>query len=232
MLLFRISLLSWDTTIQYVLWFFFFFFFCSLYNQLLGGEATVPVFQICEFVDELHLFGVNCRVGNLVSDIPDARRAYFERWLSNMGGGFVKIFNGNIDYIGIEEVVRIGPFFNVYCLIENQHITENDDDAHKLLDAYPYFSLRKGIICKLGWSVGVLAEILTKDKILCNSFAKNIIKEEIRKISIKVTNFACIIQTRTWEPAGLASVYEVVDRIGLNIRELLKQIHLGDDRGT
>jgi hypothetical protein len=191
----------------------------------------LPVFQVCEFVDELHLLGVNCKIGNLISDISDARRAYFERWLSNLGG-FIKIFNGNIDYIGIEEVVRIGPFFDVYCLIENQYITENDDNAHKLLDAYPYFNLRKGIICKLGWSGGVLAEILTKDKMLCNSFADNIIKEEMREISIKATNFACIIQTRTWEPAGLASIYEVVDRIGLNIRELLKQIHLGDDRGT
>ena len=191
----------------------------------------MPVFQVCEFVDELHLLGVNCKIGNLISDISDARRAYFERWLSNLGG-FIKIFNGNIDYIGIEEVVRIGPFFDVYCLIENQYITENDDNVHKLLDAYPYFNLRKGIICKLGWSGGVLAEILTKDKMLCNSFADNIIKEEMREISIKATNFACIIQTRTWEPAGLASIYEVVDRIGLNIRELLKQIHLGDDRGT
>jgi hypothetical protein len=191
----------------------------------------MPVFQVCEFVDELHLLGVNCKIGNLISDISDARRAYFERWLSNLGG-FIKIFNGNIDYIGIEEVVRIGPFFDVYCLIENQYITENDDNAHKLLDAYPYFNLRKGIICKLGWSGGVLAEILTKDKMLCNSFADNIIKEEMREISIKATNFACIIQTRTWEPAGLASIYEVVDRIGLNIRELLKQIHLGEDRGT
>jgi hypothetical protein len=191
----------------------------------------LPVFQVCEFVDELQLLGVNCKIGNLISDISDARRAYFERWLSNLGG-FIKIFNGNIDYIGIEEVVRIGPFFDVYCLIENQYITENDDNAHKLLNAYPYFNLRKGIICKLGWSGGVLAEILTKDKILCNSFADNIIKEEMREISIKATNFACIIQTRTWEPAGLASIYEVVDRIGLNIRELLKQIHLGDDGGT
>ena len=191
----------------------------------------MPVFQVCEFVDELQLLGVNCKIGNLISDISDARRAYFERWLSNLGG-FIKIFNGNIDYIGIEEVVRIGPFFDVYCLIENQYITENDDNAHKLLNAYPYFNLRKGIICKLGWSGGVLAEILTKDKILCNSFADNIIKEEMREISIKATNFACIIQTRTWEPAGLASIYEVVDRIGLNIRELLKQIHLGDDGGT
>jgi hypothetical protein len=191
----------------------------------------LPVFQVCEFVDELQLLGVNCKIGHLISDISDARRAYFERWLSNLGG-FIKIFNGNIDYIGIEEVVRIGPFFDVYCLIENQYITENDDNAHKLLDAYPYFNLRKGIICKLGWSGGVLAEILTKDKILCNSFADNIMKEEMREISIKATNFACIIQTHTWEPAGLASIYEVVDRIGLNIRELLKQIHLGDDRGT
>ena len=115
----------------------------------------MPVFQVCEFVDELHLLGVNCKIGNLISDISDARRAYFERWLSNLGG-FIKIFNGNIDYIGIEEVVRIGPFFDVYCLIENQYITENDDNAHKLLDAYPYFNLRKGIICKLGWSGGCL----------------------------------------------------------------------------
>ena len=54
-------------------------------------------------------------------------------------------------------------------------------------------------------------------------------KEEVRKISVRVANYACIVETRVWEPSGLASIYDVIDRIGLNVRELLKRIHLGDD---
>ena len=54
-------------------------------------------------------------------------------------------------------------------------------------------------------------------------------KEEVRKISVKVADYACIIETRVWEPTGLADIYELVDRIGLNVKELLKQVHLGDD---
>ncbi|MGC2428456.1 MAG: hypothetical protein WA421_15580 [Nitrososphaeraceae archaeon] len=188
----------------------------------------MPVFQMQILVDELSSIGVNCKVGNILFDISSVRRPYFERWLLHRDG-FVKMYNENIDYIGIEDVVRIGPFYNVYCLIENQHITENDANSYKLLDADPYFNLHNGEVTKLGWSGGVLADILANDSILYNSFATNIMKEEIRKISVKVANFACIIETRTWEVNGLASIYKVIDRIGFKVKELLKQVQLGND---
>ena len=188
----------------------------------------LPVFQIQILVDELSSIGVNCKIGNILYDIPSVRRPYFERWLLHRDG-FVKTYNENIDYIGIEDVVRIGPFYNVYCLIENQHITENDSDSYKLLCADPYFTLRNGEVTKLGWSGGVLADILANDSILYNSFATNIMKEEIRKLSVKVANFACVIETRTWEVNGLVSIYKVIDRIGFKVKELLKQVQLGND---
>ena len=188
----------------------------------------LPVFQIQILVDELSSIGVNCKIGNILYDIPSVRRPYFERWLLHRDG-FVKMYNENIDYIGIEDVVRIGPFYNVYCLIENQHITENDSDSYKLLCADPYFTLRNGEVTKLGWSGGVLADILANDSILYNSFATNIMKEEIRKLSVKVANFACVIETRTWEVNGLVSIYKVIDRIGFKVKELLKQVQLGND---
>jgi hypothetical protein len=123
----------------------------------------------------------------------------------------------------------MGPFYNVYCLIENQNLSEKDDSSYNLLSANPYFHLRNRKVITLGWSGGLLADILTQDTSLCNSFAANIVKEEIRKLSVKVANFACIIETQTWEPNGLVSIYPVIDRIGLNIKRLLKQIHLGED---
>jgi len=188
----------------------------------------LPVFQIQILVDELSSIGVNCKIGNILYDIPSVRRPYFERWLLHRDG-FVKMYNENIDYIGIEDVVRIGPFYNVYCLIENQHITENDSDSYKLLCADPYFTLRNGEVTKLGWSGGVLSDILANDSILYNSFATSIMKEEIRKLSVKVANFACVIETRTWEVNGLVSIYKVIDRIGFKVKELLKQVQLGND---
>jgi hypothetical protein len=188
----------------------------------------LPVFQIQILVDELSSIGVNCKIGNMLFDIPSIRRPYFERWLLHRDG-FVKMYNENIDYIGIEDVVRIGPFYNVYCLIENQHITENDSDSYKLLCADPYFTLRNGEVTKLGWSGGVLSDILANDSILYNSFATSIMKEEIRKLSVKVANFACVIETRTWEVNGLVSIYKVIDRIGFKVKELLKQVQLGND---
>jgi hypothetical protein len=188
----------------------------------------LPVFQIQILVDELSSIGVNCKIGNMLFDIPSIRRPYFERWLLHRDG-FVKMYNENIDYIGIEDVVRIGPFYNVYCLIENQHITENDSDSYKLLCADPYFTLRNGEVTKLGWSGGVLSDILANDSILYNSFATSIMKEEIRKLSVKVANFACVIETRTWEVNDLVSIYKVIDRIGFKVKELLKQVHLGND---
>ena len=172
--------------------------------------------------------GINCKIGKMEIDIPAALRPYFERWLLNRDG-FVKIYGQNVDYIGIEDVVRMGPFFNVYCMLENEYIIENDENILKLLRASPYFNLHNGRVIQLGWSGGLLAQILTADNILYARFTKNIMKEEVRKISVRVANYACIVETQVWEPSGLASVYDVIDRIGLNIRELLKRIHLGED---
>lgn len=188
----------------------------------------LPIFQLEWLVNELSSLGIKCKIGNILNDISPARRAYFERWLLHRDG-FVTMQDESIDYIGIEDVVRIGPFYNVYCLIDDEHIIENDDNAIKLLCANPYFNLHNGKVTKFGWSGSVLADILASDVSLYNSFVKNIMKEEVRKISVKVANYACIIETRIWEPSGLASIYEVIDRIGFNVKELLKQIHLGEN---
>ncbi|HYY49674.1 MAG TPA: hypothetical protein VE643_02290 [Nitrososphaeraceae archaeon] len=188
----------------------------------------MPVFELETLVEELSSVGINCKIGKMEIDIPAALRPYFERWLLNRDG-FVKIYGQNVDYIGIEDVVRMGPFFNVYCMLESEYIIENDENILKLLCASPYFNLHNGRVIQLGWSGGLLAQILTADNILCARFTKNIMKEEVRKISVRVANYACIVETQVWEPSGLASIYDVIDRIGLNIRELLKRIHLGED---
>ena len=188
----------------------------------------MPVFELETLVEELSSVGINCKIGKMEIDIPAALRPYFERWLLNRDG-FVKIYGQNVDYIGIEDVVRMGPFFNVYCMLENEYIIENDENILKLLRASPYFNLHNGRVIQLGWSGGLLAQILTADNILYAHFTKNIMKEEVRKISVRVANYACIVETQVWEPSGLASIYDVIDRIGLNIRELLKRIHLGDE---
>jgi hypothetical protein len=176
---------------------------------------------------ELRSLGIRCRVGNLKSDISVQSRGYFERWLSNRDG-FIKIQSGNIDYIGVEEVMRMGPFFNIYCLIQNQYVNENDENAYHLFVASPFFTLRKARLKSLGWSGGILADLLSNDNTLNESFAKNIMKQEARNISVNIANFACVIQTFVWEPYGLVSIYDILDRIGLNIKKLMEQIHLGE----
>jgi hypothetical protein len=188
----------------------------------------LPIFQLENLIEELSSSGINCKIGKMEIDVPATFRPYFERWLHNRDG-FVKIYNQNIDYIGVEDVVRMGPFFNVYCMQENKYVIENDENTFKLLCASPYFNLHNGRVEQLGWSGGVLAGILTEDKILNAGFIKNITKEEARKISVRITNYACIVETQVWEPSGLASIYDLIDRIGLNIRELLRCIHLGDE---
>lgn len=188
----------------------------------------MPVFELENLIEQLSSSGINCKIGKMEMDIPVPFRPYFERWLHNRDG-FVKIYNRNIDYIGVEDVVRMGPFFNVYCMQENKYIIENDENIFKLLCASPYFNLHNGRVEQLGWSGGVLADILTEDNILNAGFIKNIMKEEARKISVRITNYACIVETQVWEPSGLASIYDVIDRIGLNIKELLRRIHLGDE---
>ena len=52
--------------------------------------------------------------------------------------------------------------------------------------------------------------------------------EQTRRISVRVANFACIIQTRIWEYPELTSIFNILDRIALNIKKLTGQIHLGE----
>ena len=134
----------------------------------------------------------------------------------------------DIDFVGIEEVMRMGPFYDIYCLVENDFIVDTDDNAHKLLDATPYYTLSNGKAINMGWSGGVIANMLAKDAVLSKDFARNIMKEELKRIIIKATNYCCVIETQTWEPAGLASAFPTIDLIGYNVKQLVKTIHLGD----
>lgn len=187
----------------------------------------MPVFQLCSLVDALKELGYNCKIGSL-EDILPSQRPYFERWLFHRDG-FIRVLNGYIDYIGIEDIVRMGPFYNVYCLVENHNVLDTDDNAHKLLNAGPYYQLYNGKVTNMGWSGGIIADILAKDAVLSAEFVANIMKDEVKNIRLKVANYACIIETRTWEPLELASTFEIIDRIAYNVRQLIKTIHLGED---
>ena len=136
--------------------------------------------------------------------------------------------SSNIDFVGIEEVVRMGPFYDIYCLIENDFIVDTDNNAHNLLDAAPYYNLSNGKVTNMGWSGGVIANMLARDMILSKEFVKNIMKEELRMIMLKAANYCCVIETQAWEPAGLASAFKAIDRIAYNVRQLIQMIHLGE----
>ena len=187
----------------------------------------MPPFPLSKFVQALEDRGFSCRIGSIDLDVHPKKRSYFERWLSNRDG-FVRILSGNIDFVGIEEVMRMGPFYDIYCLVENDFIVDADDNAHKLLDSAPYYTLSNGKVINMGWSGGVIANMLAKDTTLSNDFAGNIMKEELKRISIEAANYCCVIKTQAWEPAGLAEAFSAIDRIGYNVRQLLKRIHLGD----
>lgn len=188
----------------------------------------MPPFQLSALVEKLEEQGFSCRIGSMELDVHPVKRPYFERWLSNRDG-FVRMLSGNIDYVGIEDVMRMGPFYNVYCLVENDFIIDADDNAHKLLDAAPYYQLYNGKVTSMGWSGGVVSNILAKDATLSGEFASNIMKEEVKKITLKAANYCCIIETRAWEPAGLASAFRIIDRIALDVRKLVKTIHFGEN---
>src|SRR5688572_4824993 len=138
----------------------------------------MPVFELEALVRDLEAKGYSSRIGSMELDVHPVRRPYFERWLSNRDG-FIRMLSGNVDYLSVEEVVRMGPFFNVYCIVENDFIIEADDNAHKLLDASPYYELLGGKATRLGWSGGVVATILAKDNTLSDEFSKSIMKEEV-----------------------------------------------------
>jgi hypothetical protein len=187
----------------------------------------MPLFPLSALVQALEEQGFSCRIGSIDPDVHSMKRPYFERWLLNRDG-FVRIMSGSIDFVGIEEVVRMGPFYDIYCLVESDFIFDTDDNAHKLLDAAPYYTLSSGKVINMGWSGGVIANMLAKDAVLSKDLARNIMKEELKSIMIKAANYCCVIETQAWDPAGLASAFPAIDRIGYNVRQLVKTIRLGD----
>jgi len=188
-------------------------------------------FLLGDLVEALEEHGYSCRIGSMELDVHPVRRPYFERWLSN-SDGFIKMLSGNVDHVGIEDVVRMGPFYNIYCIVENDFIIDADENAHKLLDAGPYYKLFNGKVESMGWSGGLVSEILAKDATLSEEFSKSIMKEEVKRIMLKASNYCCVIETRAWEPAGVASAFSVMDRIAFNVRRLIKSVHLGENAGA
>lgn len=191
----------------------------------------MPVFDIDVLAKMLEQKGFAARPGSFDLDVHPARRPYYERWLAHRDG-FLRLMTGNVDFVGIEEVVRMGPFFDVHCIIENDFVIDSDQDAHKLLDATPYYRLDNGRVKTMGWSGGVVAHLLAKDDILSAEFGRNLMKEEVRKISLTAANYCCVIQTKVWDHNGLADTFGIIDRIALTVRKLIKQVHLGEQVGT
>jgi hypothetical protein len=176
----------------------------------------------------LRALGIQSRVGVMESDIDELYKPYYEQWLANRDG-FIKILTGNIDYVGTEEIMRLGPFHNMYCLIHNSHLMETHPDHPKLLNTLPCYKLNKGKVDEIGWNGSILAERLNKDNILCSRISRNIVDEEVRSISIRVVNYGCLIQTKVWDPKGFVTIYDIIDSIGKSVKNLLEEIHIGEE---
>jgi hypothetical protein len=161
----------------------------------------MPVMRNDEIVTLLMENGVSSRIGNFLSDVDEFYRPYFERWLMNRDG-FLTILSGNIDYVGSEEIMRFGPFHNMYCLIYNIHLMESDVNHGMLLNASPFYRLIDGNVDEFGWSGSVLAERLNNDEGFCRAIRKKILNEEVRSISVRVVNYACLIESTAWDPVG------------------------------
>jgi hypothetical protein len=188
----------------------------------------MPILQLGEIINMLRALGIQSRVGVMESDIDELYKPYYEQWLANRDG-FIKILTGNIDYVGTEEIMRLGPFHNMYCLIHNSHLMETHPDHPKLLNALPCYKLNKGKVDEIGWNGSILAERLNKDNILCSRISRNIVDEEVRSISIRVVNYGCLIQTKVWDPKGFVTIYDIIDSIGKSVKNLLEEIHIGEE---
>lgn len=188
----------------------------------------MPILQLSEIINMLRALGIQSRVGVMESDIDELYKPYYEQWLANRDG-FIKILTGNIDYVGTEEIMRLGPFHNMYCLIHNSHLMETHPDHPKLLNALPCYKLNKGKVDEIGWNGSILAERLNKDNILCSRISRNIVDEEVRSISIRVVNYGCLIQTKVWDPKGFVTLYDIIDSIGKSVKNLLEEIHIGEE---
>jgi hypothetical protein len=191
----------------------------------------MPIMRNDEIVTLLMENCIRSRIGNFLSDVDEFYRPYFERWLMNRDG-FLTILSGNIDYVGSEEIMRLGPFHNMYCLIRNLHLMETDVNHRMLLNATPFYSINDGIVDELGWSGSVLAERLNNDERICRATRRKIFDEEVRSISVRVVNYACLIESKSWDPAGFVSAYSIIDQIAGTVRKLLADIHIGEKVNT
>ena len=188
---------------------------------------SLPILQIKEIIDLLGLDDIKCRIGWYDSDIPQKFKPYFEKWLGNRDG-FIRMLSGNIDYVGSEDVVRMGPFHNIYCLVQNQDLAENDENHQNLLNSRLYYSLTNGSVKEAGWSGSVLASRLSTDKRITDFLFRCLKSEVTRTVSVRVVNMACLIECRIWHPREFVFLYEFLDNIAMNIQELLSELHFGE----
>lgn len=189
---------------------------------------SLPILQIKEIIDLLGLDDIKCRIGRYDSDIPKRYRPYFEKWLGNRDG-FIRMLSGSIDYVGSEDVVRMGPFHNIYCLIQNQYLVENDLNHQNLLNSKLWYSLNDGVVDEAGWSGSILASRLTKDQHNSNFLFQSLKSEVTRTVSVRVVNLACLIECRIWHPREFVFLYEFLDNIAMNIQDLLSEVHVGEN---
>jgi hypothetical protein len=188
----------------------------------------LPILQIKEIIDLLGVDDIKCRIGRYDSDIPQRYRPYFEKWLGNRDG-FIRMLSGSIDYVGSEDVVRMGPFHNIYCLVQNQYLVENDLNHQNLLNSKLWYSLNDGIVDEAGWSGSILASKLTKDQHNSNFLFQSLKSEVTRTVSVRVVNMACLIECRIWHPREFVFLYEFLDNIAMNIQDLLSEVHVGEN---
>ena len=189
---------------------------------------SLPILQIKEIIDLLGLDDIKCRIGRYDSDIPQRYRPYFEKWLGNRDG-FIRMLSGSIDYVGSEDVVRMGPFHNIYCLVQNQYLAENDLNHQNLLNSKLWYSLNDGVVDEAGWSVSILASKLTKDQHNSNFLFQSLKSEVTRTVSVRVVNMGCLIECRIWHPREFVFLYEFLDNIAMNIQDLLSEVHVGEN---
>jgi hypothetical protein len=189
---------------------------------------SLPILQIKEIIDLLGLDDIKCRIGRYDSDIPQRYRPYFEKWLGNRDG-FIKMLSGSIDYVGSEDVVRMGPFHNIYCLVQNQYLAENDLNHQNLLNSKLWYSLNDGVVDEAGWSGSILASKLTKDQHNSNFLFQSLKSEVTRTVSVRVVNMGCLIECRIWHPREFVFLYEFLDNIAMNIQDLLSEVHVGEN---
>ncbi len=166
-------------------------------------------------------YNLDCRIG--LDEEISKNKKYFKKWLLTNSGGFIVIHNSTINYIGFEDVVRFGPFYNVYCLIENNNIFEVSGIGSSLLNSYPYYEIVGGELKNLAWSGSILSDILTKDIKLFELFSKYVEQESVRKLGIRSVDCGCIIETQIWGPSDFCEIYPLVDQIGFHIKDLLSR---------